>query len=79
MRITNPNSQQFNMDCDVDNDDDNEYGADDDGDDDDDNGDDLIVMMSRRSRSNSKRKLDVDGFVSTVKASLSFDFVFTVK
>ena len=35
----------------------------------------VMVMMSRRSswRSSRKRKLDVDGFVFTVKASLSFD------
>ena len=31
----------------------------------------VMVMMSRRS--SRKRKLDVDGFVFTVKASLSFD------
>ena len=36
----------------------------------------LMVMMIRRMksrRSSRKRKLDVDGFVFTVKASLSFD------
>ena len=42
VRITSPNSQQFNMDCDDDGGCDNRYGADDDGDDEDDNGDGVL-------------------------------------
>ena len=42
VRITRPNSQQFNMDCNDDDGDDDEYGADDDDDDEDDNGDGVL-------------------------------------